>query len=291
MWPSSAHAYLPGGRIPAVGEIYVQRDLAGIFSRLMDAEYRGRRRGRREALEAAHDAFYKGEIAERIVKFVQKSRFPDSTGKLHSGLITKEDLQRYATRVEEPVTANYRGYDVFKCGPWSQGPVFLHQLNILEGYDLAAMGHNSPEYIHLLIEVAKLAFSDRETYYGDPDFAEVPSMSFYPRNTPRCAVNSIDPDNASMELRPGNARAYRPREQQGGSDIHKGDITHLDAVDQWGACCPRRPPAAGSAARRSSKGWASPSEPARRCFHWIPATPIASGRESVPARPSPLPWG
>ena len=234
MWPSSAHAYLPGGRIPDVGEIYVQRDIAEFFTRLIDAEYRERRRGRREALAAAHDAFYKGEISERIVKFVQESRLPDSTGKRNGGLLTKEDLQRYATRVEEPVTANYRGYDVFKCGPWSQGPVFLQQINMLEGYDLAAMKHNSPEYVHLLIEVAKLAFADRETYYGDPDFAEVPLDVLLSKEYAAVRRKLIDPDSASMEMRPGNAHAYRPREQQSGSDIHRGDTTHLDAVDPWG---------------------------------------------------------
>ncbi|HSQ15789.1 MAG TPA: gamma-glutamyltransferase, partial [Candidatus Binatia bacterium] len=233
-WPSSARAYLPGGRVPAVGEIYVQRDLAGFFTRLMNAESRERRWGRREGLAAAHDAFYKGEIAERIVKFCQEQRLPDSTGKRHCGLITKEDLQRYATRVEEPVTANYRGYDVFKCGPWSQGPVFLQQLNLLEGFDLAGMKHNSSEYIHLLIEVAKLAFADRETWYGDPDFTDVPLDVLLSKEYAAIRRKLIDPDSASMELRPGNARAYRPRERQGGSDIHKGDTTHLDAMDRWG---------------------------------------------------------
>jgi gamma-glutamyltranspeptidase/glutathione hydrolase len=216
-----------------VGEIYVQRDIAGFFTRLMNAESRERRRGRKEGLAAAHDAFYKGEIAERIVKFVQEPRL-DSTGKRHCGLITKEDLQRYATRVEEPVTANYRGYDVFKCGPWSQGPVFLQQLALLEGYELGAMRHNSPEYIHLLIEAAKLAFADRESYYGDPDFVEVPLDVLLSREYAATRRKLIDPDRASMELRPGNASAYRPREQQGGSDIHKGDTTHLDAMDRWG---------------------------------------------------------
>ncbi len=234
VWPSSAHAYLPGGRIPDVGEIYAQRDLAGMFSRLMDAECRERRWGRREALQAAHDAFYKGEIAERIVKFSQESRLPDSTGKRNHGLISMEDLQRYASRVEEPVTANYRGYDVFKCGPWSQGPVFLQQINLLEGYDLAAMGHNSPEYIHLLIEVAKLAFADRETYYGDPEFSEVPLGALLSKGYAAMRRKLVDPDRASMELRPGNARAYRPEEKKGGSEIHKGDTTHLDAADRWG---------------------------------------------------------
>ena len=234
VWPTSAQAYLPGGRVPAVGEIYVQRDLAGMFTTLVEAETRDRRRGRREALQAAHDAFYKGEIAERIVRFVQESRLPDSTGKRNGGLITKEDLSRYATRVEHPVTAAYRGYDVFKCGPWSQGPVFLQQLTILEGFDLASLGHNSPETIHLLIETAKLAFADREKYYGDPDFVDVPLDLLLSKAYAETRRALIDPERASLELRPGNAPPVIPRERKGGLDIHKGDTTHLDAADQWG---------------------------------------------------------
>ena len=233
-WPTSAQTFLPGGRVPAVGEIYVQKDLAGMFTTLVEAEYRQRRRGRREALQTARDVFYKGEIAERIVSFVQGSRLPDSTGRRNTGLITKEDLKNYATRVEKPVTANYRGYDVFKCGPWTQGPVFLQQLTILEGYDLGKVGHNSPEYIHLLVEVAKLAFADRETYYGDPDFVAVPLDLLLSREYAAERRKLIDPDRASLELRPGNSPASRPTESTGGSDIHKGDTTHLDAADQWG---------------------------------------------------------
>jgi len=233
-WPSSARAYLPDGRVPAVGEIYVQKDLAGMFAMLVEAESRERRRGRREALQAAHDVFYKGEIAKRIITFITESRLPDSTGTLHGGLIAKEDLSRYATRVEDPVTANYRGYDVFKCGPWSQGPVFLQQLTIMEGFDLASLGHNSPEYIHLLIETAKLAFADREKYYGDPDFVDVPLDILLSKAYAAKRRTLIDPECASLELRPGNAPPVKPRERKGGLDIHKGDTTHLDAADQWG---------------------------------------------------------
>jgi len=233
-WPSSARAYLPDGRVPAVGDIYVQKDLAGMFSMLVEAESRERRRGRREALRAAHDVFYKGEIAKRIITFLTESRLPDSTGKRHGGLITKKDLSRYETRVEDPVTANYRGYDVFKCGPWSQGPVFLQQLTLLEGFDLASLGHNSPEYIHLLIESAKLAFADREKYYGDPEFVDVPLDILLSKAYAAKRRTLIDPESASLELRPGNAPAVKPREKKGGLDIHKGDTTHLDAADRWG---------------------------------------------------------
>jgi gamma-glutamyltranspeptidase/glutathione hydrolase len=233
-WPTSAQAYLPGGRVPSVGEVYAQPDLAGMFTQLVEAEHREKRRGRREALQAAHDAFYKGEIAERIVAFIRTHRLPDSTGKRNGGLISKEDLRSYATRAEAPVTVNYRGYDVFKCGPWSQGPVFLQQLRILEGYDLAALGQNSPEYIHLLVEAAKLAFADRERYYGDPCFGDIPLDTLLSAGYARERRTLIDPDRASMELRAGNAPAYVPREKKGGLDIHKGDTTHLDAADQWG---------------------------------------------------------
>lgn len=234
VWPTSARAYLPGGCVPAAGEIYRQPDLAAMFSQLVAAEYRERRKGRREALQAAHDAFYKGEIAERIADFLRTQRLPDSTGKRNGGLIAKEDLARYATREEPPLSASYRGYDLFKCGPWSQGPVFLQQLRILEGYDLAALGHNSPEYIHLLIETAKLAFADRERYYGDPDFAAVPLDTLLSADYAAARRRLIDPERASMELRPGDAPAYVPEERHGGPEIHKGDTTHLDAADQWG---------------------------------------------------------
>lgn len=233
-WPSSAEAFAPGGHIPDVGEIYTQPDLAGMFRELLEAESRERTQGRQEGLKAAHNAFYKGHIAERIVNFIHDNEFPDATGRKNSGLITREDLASYATRVEQPVTTNYRGYDVYKCGPWCQGPVFLQQLNILEGYDLAALGHNSAEYVHLLAETAKLAFADREKHYGDPDFVNVPLDVLLSKDYAIERRKLFDPDNASMELRPGNAPPSTPVHRDGDPGVFKGDTTHLDAVDQWG---------------------------------------------------------
>jgi gamma-glutamyltranspeptidase/glutathione hydrolase len=233
-WPTSARAFMPEDRLPEVGEVWIQPDLAGMFKRLLDAENRGKKKGRQEGLQAAHDVFYRGEIAERIIDFAQNTSWPDSTGKLNSGLLNPEDLSGYATRVEDPVTVNYRGIDVFKCGPWTQGPVFLQQLSILEGYNLAAMGHNSPEYVHLLIETAKLAFADREKYYGDPDFVDVPLDTLLSAEYAAQRRQLIDPDRSSMELRPGNAPVSNPVRIEGGSDLHKGDTTHMDAVDRWG---------------------------------------------------------
>jgi gamma-glutamyltranspeptidase/glutathione hydrolase len=233
-WPTSARAFMPEDRLPEVGEVWIQPDLAGMFKRLLDAENRGKKKGRQEGLQAGHDVFYRGEIAERIIDFAQNTSWPDSTGKLNSGLLNSEDLSGYATRVEDPVTVNYRGIDVFKCGPWTQGPVFLQQLSILEGYNLAAMGHNSPEYVHLLIETAKLAFADREKYYGDPDFVDVPLDTLLSAEYAAQRRQLIDPDRSSMELRPGNAPVSNPVRIEGGSDLHKGDTTHMDAVDRWG---------------------------------------------------------
>src|SRR5215510_9568067 len=156
-WPSSAKVYLPDGKLPEVGEVFRNPDLGRTFRRLMDAESKAQSRGRSQGLAAAREAFYRGEIAHIIVAHSQA----------HGGLLTTEDLDNFHTKIEEPVTLNYRGYDVYKCGPWSQGPVFLQQLAILEGYDLRGMGHNSADYIHTVAEAMKLAFADREQYYGD----------------------------------------------------------------------------------------------------------------------------
>lgn len=233
-WPTSARAYMPEDRVPEAGEIWVQHDLAEMFRTLLDAESRHRNKGREGGLDAAREVFYRGEIAEKIIDFAQNTSWPDSTGRKNCGLLAEEDLAGYSTRIEGPATVNYRGIDVYKCGPWTQGPVFLQQLSILKGYDLASMDNNSPEYIHLLIETAKLAFADREKHYGDPDFIHVPLETLLSSDYAAHRRSLIDPERASMELRPGNAESFDPLKIEGGSDIHRGDTTHLDAVDRWG---------------------------------------------------------
>ncbi|HYA31362.1 MAG TPA: gamma-glutamyltransferase [Thermodesulfovibrionales bacterium] len=233
-WPASAEIYLPNGHVPNYGEPFIQTDLANVFKKLVEAEYRESRQGRQQGLQAAHDLFYKGDIAEQIVKFSQENSFPDASGERHRGLLSQEDFSHYSARIEKPVSVNYRGYDVYKCGPWTQGPVFLQQLNILEGFDLAFLGHNSPEYVHLLVEAAKLAFADRERYYGDPDFVSVPLDILLSKEYAAGRRKLIDPDSASMELRPGNATSQRPKVKKGNPKVYTGDTTHLDAVDRWG---------------------------------------------------------
>ncbi len=120
------------------------------------------------------------------------------------GLLDLADLAGFETHVEEPVTVNYRGYDVYKCGPWSQGPVFLQQLRLLEGFHLRALGHNSSDYIHLVTEASKLAFADREAYYGDPRFIDVPVQELLSPTYAELRRSLIDPDRASLTLRPGD---------------------------------------------------------------------------------------
>src|SRR5580658_617505 len=151
-WPSTGRIYLPDGEVPEIGAIVKNPSLAKFYTRLLDAEAAAKNRGREAALRAAADRFYRGDIAMEIVAW------SDANG----GLLQASDLAGFKTRIETPVSAEYRGTTVYKCGPWSQGPVFLQQLKILEGFDLAKMGHNSPDHIHSVIESAKLAFADRE---------------------------------------------------------------------------------------------------------------------------------
>jgi gamma-glutamyltranspeptidase/glutathione hydrolase len=198
-WPSSAALYMPNGEVPRPGEIIKNPALAQVFRRLLVAEAGAKNRGREAAIDAARDCFYRGEIAREIVKW------SDSKG----GLLQESDLARFTTRFEEPVSADYRGFTVHKCQPWSQGPVFLQQLRLLEGFDLRAMGHNSAAYIHCLVEAAKLAFADREAYYADPEFAEVPMEGLLSRKYTDLRRSLIDPEHASMDLRPGDPIAMR----------------------------------------------------------------------------------
>ncbi len=195
-WPSSAKVYLPGDRLPDVGEVFCNPDLGRTFHRLIEAERKVQGQGRAHGLAAAREAFYQGEIAQIIAAHAQA----------HGGLLTAEDLAGFRCKVEEPASLNYRGYQVYKCGPWSQGPVFLQQLAILEGYDLRGVGHNSVDYIHAIVEAAKLAFADREQYYGDPDFVNVPLTGLLSKEYASSRRTLIDPHRASLEQRPGNPR-------------------------------------------------------------------------------------
>jgi gamma-glutamyltranspeptidase / glutathione hydrolase len=198
-WPTTAAIYLPNGELPRPGDIIKNPALAGFFRRLLDAEAGARNRGREAAIDAARDRFYRGDIAREIVGW----------SKANGGLLEENDLARFTTRFEESVSVDYHGVSVHKCQPWSQGPVFLQQLRILEGFDLPRMGHNSTEYIHHSIEAAKLAFADREAYYADPQFEQVPLDGLLSRKYADLRRALIDPSRASMELRRGDPVAMR----------------------------------------------------------------------------------
>lgn len=213
-WPSSAKVYLPGGRLPEVGEVFKNPDLGRTFRRLIDAEKKGQSQGRTQGLAAARETFYRGEIAQIIAAHAQTQ----------GGLLTAEDLADFHSKVEAPVAINYRGYEVYKCGPWSQGPVFLQQLAILEGHDLKSLGHNSADYVHTIAETMKLAFADREQYYGDPDFVDVPLSGLLSKEYAANRRALIDPRRASLDQRPGNPRT--------GTALLQGE--EIFAARNWG---------------------------------------------------------
>ena len=251
LYPTTGELYCPNGRVPEVGEVFRNPDWANALKLMCQAEAAAQHKGRVAGIGAARDVFYKGEIAERIVDFITNHPVEDASGAAHPGLLSCEDMAEWHAAIEDPVTLNYRGLDVHKCSSWTQGPVFLQQLAILEGFDLKALEHNSADYLHVLIEGAKLAFADREAHYGDPLFDEAPFDVLLSKEYAAERRNLIGAE-ASRELRPGdvgpgvpahatfdvledNRRALnvagREVRDLGLGHAHVGDTTHLDAVD------------------------------------------------------------
>jgi len=251
-WPSSAAVYLGGG-VPRPGQRFHNRDLAATYRRLLrDTAPAG---GREEQIDAALRSFYSGFVAE-AVDLHCRHELMDSSGVAHPGLLTAADLAAFQARREDPVTADFRGWTVAKCGPWSQGPVFLQQLQLLAPYDLASTGFLSADHIHLVTECAKLAFADREAWYGDPDFASVPladllSSRYADERRPLVG------DRASLALTPGRPAGLEPRlprrEARAVTEGHwtgagsqslgavRGDTVHVAVADRHGnlvACTP-----------------------------------------------------
>jgi gamma-glutamyltranspeptidase/glutathione hydrolase len=199
-WPGNAEVFFPGGRPPVVGELFFQKDLAATLRQLVAVKEAHRSRGREQALQAARDVVYKGELAEKIVAFCQAE----------GGLLTMADLAAYQVRCDPPVKVNYRGYDVYATGPWGQGPVFPQALKILEGFDLRSMGHNSAAYIHTVTQALNLAFADREQYIGDPAFVDVPMDAMLSEAYLRARRRLIDPERAWPAMPPaGDPRRGR----------------------------------------------------------------------------------
>jgi gamma-glutamyltranspeptidase/glutathione hydrolase len=165
-WPYSAKVFLPHAaedcEAPSAGEIFVQKDLLATLTKLVEAEQTAlkKKKTRKEAIYAAYDRFYKGDIAKEIARGSSEQ----------GGLITENDLAQWKVKIEEPLMTTYRGIEVYKLQQWTQGPVMLQTLNILESFDLKEMGYNSAKYIHTLYQAMNLAYADRDFYYGDPSF-------------------------------------------------------------------------------------------------------------------------
>ncbi|MFI6299305.1 gamma-glutamyltransferase family protein [Nonomuraea sp. NPDC050790] len=245
-WPTSAATWLPGGRPPAPGSRLTNPVLAATYRRVV-AEAVGATREARIA--AARDAWYKGFVAEAIADFSATTAWRDSSGEVHGGLLTGDDLAAWSATVEEPLSFDYHGHTVCKTGPWGQGPVFLQQLALLSGHDLTAMGHLSADYIHTVIECAKLAFADREAWYGDAAHVPMADLLGDAYNAGRRAL--VGP-RASFDLRPGAPGGREPRlpEYPDLTDLPgargvgeptvapdgrvRGDTCHLDVVDRHG---------------------------------------------------------
>lgn len=209
-WPYNASIFLVDGRAPKLGDLIVQKDLGKTMRLLVDAEQKALRAGksRREALEAARDVFYKGEIAWAIDKFYKEI----------DGLVRYEDLANFKGEWRTPVTTNYKGIDVYTTDTVSVGPLNVQYLNMLENFDLVSLGYNSPEYIHLLWQVVSLAMSDRWNYFGDPNFVNVPD-GLFTKEYAKERIKLIDPNKAFTEMPaksnpfPFNKKAAAPSSQ------------------------------------------------------------------------------
>jgi gamma-glutamyltranspeptidase / glutathione hydrolase len=280
-WPYSRTVMLPHQgeerEAPHPGEIFRQPDLAATLRKLVEAEGDALARGlsRKDAIYAAHDRFYRGDIADEIVRSVQEQ----------GGLITHEDLAGWRVRFEEPVSTTYKGIEVYKLTYWTQGPVMLQALNILENFDLQAMGYNSARYTHALYQAMNLAFADRDFYYGDPAFEPAtPVRGLLSKEYARDRAATIDWERNDPDVRPGDPYPY-----QGATNPFREYLdawrTVRPAADQEDA------PAAGSAAAweespfyrgtttvqtADAEGWVVSVTPSGG---WIPA--VIAGRTGI----------
>lgn len=232
-WPTTAALFLPEGRPPHPGERFRQPALATMLERMVAAEARASAAGRDAGLLAARDEFYRGAIAEEIAGFIEAE----------GGLLSYDDLAGFQVEEAPPLSVDFRGARVYGCGPWCQGPALLEALQILSDVDLAALGHNTPKYLHVLLEALKLAFADREAYIGDPAFIDVPidvllSTAYAAQQRAR-----IDPRRATAGLpEPGDTGRPLARSlATAGVGDGGSDTSYLCVVDQWGNVCSATP--------------------------------------------------
>ena len=251
-WPTSAAVYLPNNKVPATGSLFANKALAATYARIVkDAESAGR--DRVAQIERARKSWSQGFIAEAIDRFCRTQDIMDTSGARHRGVLTADDMARWTPHVEAPLTYDYGRYTVCKTGPWGQGPVTLQQLALLKGFNLDGLDPTGADFIHTIVECSKLAYADREVFYGDPDFVKVP-MATLLSDAYNAARRKLVTDKASLELRPGSIEGFGavvklrrgtvPENASmaagageptvGKLGTMRGDTVHFDIIDQAG---------------------------------------------------------
>jgi len=249
-WPTSYETWLPNGSVPEAHPNFRIPVLAETWKRVIaEAEAKS---GREAQVEAARDAFYRGFVAEKIDDYLKTAEVMDASGNRHKGVLTANDMANWSATIEEPLTYDYHGWTIAKIGPWGQGPVFLQTLSILKGFDLAAMNPTGADFVHTVVEAMKLAFADREVYYGDPDFSEIP-VAHLLSETYAAERRKLVGADASFDLRPGIVPGFEAQHDLTmtmlGADSKtgavyeptmahlsekRGDTVHIDVIDRDG---------------------------------------------------------
>lgn len=252
-WTTSAEVYLPDGEVPKPGTMFTNKKLAETYARILtEAESAG---GDRVAqIERARQAWSKGFVAEAIDRFCRTQEVMDVSGSPHRGVLSADDMARWQPTIEAPLTYDYGRYTVQKCGVWSQGPVMLQQLALLKGFELDGLDPAGPDFIHLQIEAAKLAYADRETFYGDPKFTDIPIETLLSDAYNNERRKLISKDKASLDFRPGSVAGFggvvKLRHAEGHREAVgamgageptvgrfgevRGDTVHFDIIDKAG---------------------------------------------------------
>jgi gamma-glutamyltranspeptidase/glutathione hydrolase len=233
LWPDSKKTFMPDGQVPMPGDVFRQPNLARTLRSMVAAEKKVLAAGgsRTAGIDAVRDYFYRGDIAHRIDTFMKEN----------DGLLRYEDMAAFKLQPEEPVSVDYRGYKVYKPAFWSQGPAMLQALNILEGFDLRSLGFNSAEYIHKVTEALKLAYADRDTYYGDPKFVSVPTATLLSKEY-AAERRKLIGQKASLDFVPGTINDKKGRHPidmeiartKIDPELMSSDTTCVDAIDKDG---------------------------------------------------------
>ena len=250
-WPTSADIFLPNGEVPTAGTLFRNTALAGTYRRVVE---NANGKTREAVIDTARNLWREGFVADAVDEYCHATEAMDTSGRRHGGLLTGDDMAGWSASYEDPVTFEYHGYTVCKTGSWGQGPVFLQQLALLQGIDISGMDPNGVDFVHTVVECAKLAFADREAYYADPKFADVPLdvlLSVGYADQRRTLLN----DTASADLRPGAIEGFAPVIGAGESapeavpdlgefgageptvanrGATRGDTCHLDVIDKHG---------------------------------------------------------